>query len=58
MNSLHSSGRIADAFDAWWRESFPMAPPNAQARANFIAFGVHVERLVYADLFSDHSDAS
>lgn len=30
---------VTDAFDKWWKESFPMAPANKQSRENFIAFG-------------------
>lgn len=33
---------VAEAFDAWWKESYPMAPANAQARASHIAFGEHL----------------
>lgn len=35
---------VAAAFDAWWRDSYPMAPANAQARASHIAFGEHLVR--------------
>jgi hypothetical protein len=31
---------VADAFDAWWADSFPMAPANRQARENYVAFGL------------------
>lgn len=31
---------VADAFDKWWGESFPMAPANRQARENYVAFGL------------------
>lgn len=47
----NSHQRIADAFDAWWRESYPMAPANAQARERFVAFGVHLEHQLLADMF-------
>lgn len=45
--------RVAERFDAWWQASFPQAHCNAQARANFIAFGVELERLWNADLFKE-----
>lgn len=46
--------RIAQIFDAWWSESYPMAPANAQARERFIAFGVHLEQQILADMFPQH----
>lgn len=33
---------LPELFDAWWKESFPLAPANKQTRENFIAFGLHV----------------
>ena len=41
MNSNYDD-RIAELFDAWWKESFPFAPANKQTRENFIAFGTHL----------------
>lgn len=35
-----SHEQVAALFDAWWQESFPMAPPNRQSRENFIAWGL------------------
>lgn len=29
-------------FRAWWAQSFPAAPPNAQAVANAVAWGRHL----------------
>lgn len=31
---------VADAFDKWWGDSFPMAPANRQARENYVRFGM------------------
>lgn len=45
------NNRVAEHFDAWWKESFPHAPCNPQTRANFIAFGTELERRWYRDLF-------
>lgn len=52
MTSPRSShDRVAAIFDAWWQESYPMAPANAQARARFIEFGCHLEHQLLADMF-------
>lgn len=45
--------RIAERFDAWWKEAFAHVHCNPQSRANFIAFGVELERLWYSDLFKE-----
>lgn len=50
----NSHQRITELFDAWWQESYPMAPANAQARERFIAFGIHLEHQLLADMFPDH----
>lgn len=47
----NSHQRICNLFDAWWQESYPMAPANAQARERFVAFGVHLEQQLLADMF-------
>jgi hypothetical protein len=52
---LNSHQRICNLFDAWWQESYPMAPANNQARERFVAFGIHLEKRFYLDLISDAS---
>lgn len=47
----NSHQRISDLFDAWWQESYPMAPANAQARERFIAFGIHLEHQLLSEMF-------
>jgi hypothetical protein len=31
--------QLEQLFDAWWRDSYPMAPVNKQSRASHLAFG-------------------
>lgn len=35
-----SPEQITAVFDAWWKDSFPMAPPSKASRESFVAFGL------------------
>lgn len=50
-----TDAQIEMAFDDWWKDSFPGAPANKQARGSHVAFASHVLALV--ELLQEYEDA-
>ena len=44
--------QLKAAFLDWWKESFPMAPPNSRTVETHVAFASHV--LSLAELFKEY----